>query len=72
MADRISPKRPSSERLMRPAEASAVFGITPNALRSVRKLTVKRTPGGHRRYVPAEVYALAASLTVEATEAVAS
>ena len=72
MTESISPTRPRGERLMRPAEASAVFGVTPGALRSVRKLTVKRTPGGHRRYLPSEVYALAASLTVEAqAEAVA-
>lgn len=69
MADHISPQRQSGDRLMRPAEASAVFGMTPGGLRSVRRLTVQRTPGGHRRYLPDEVYALAAALKVEAVSA---
>lgn len=63
------------EPLWPPARAAAEFGVSPRALRdwdALRKLTVKRTLGGHRRYVPSEVRALAASLTVEAqTEAVA-
>ncbi len=69
MVERTSLKRPGGERLMRPGEVSAVFGVTPAALRRVRKLTVRRTPGGHRRYLPSEVYALAAALTVKAEPA---
>lgn len=71
MADPAPTERP--ERLMRPAEAAAVFGVDTRALRgwdALRRLTVKRTLGGHRRYLPSEVYALAASLTVEADVAV--
>lgn len=69
MADSASPKRPKGERLMRPAQASAMLGVTPRALiewGNARKLTVLRTLGGHRRYRADEVRALAASLTVEA------
>lgn len=66
MAETTSPK---SERLLRPVEASTLLGVTSRALADwgdARKLTVKKTLGGHRRYLPSEVYALAASLTVEA------
>jgi DNA-binding transcriptional MerR regulator len=69
MADNISPGRPRGEQLWPPARAAVTLGVSTRALRawdSSRKLTVQRTLGGHRRYVPDEVRALAASLTVEA------
>lgn len=57
------------ERLMRPAEAAGLLGIDTRTLRTydaLRRLTVRRTLGGHRRYLPSEVHALAAALTTEA------
>lgn len=66
---------PPSEALMTPGQVARIFGVRPKAVRAwanVRKLTVIRTLGGHRRYRESEVLALAASLTVEAqTQAVA-
>lgn len=42
---------------LRPCEAAAVLGVTPSHLARLG-LTAHRTPGGHRRYDPAEVFAL--------------
>lgn len=59
----------NGETLLTPAQVAAIFGVKPRAVRTwadARKLTAIRTLGGHRRYRPDEVRALAASLTVEA------
>lgn len=64
----------SGEVLIPTGRVAKIFGVEPRAVRTwdhFRKLTIRRTPGGHRRYVEHEVYALAAELTVPA-EAVAS
>lgn len=49
------------DKLLSPEEASAALGVSVRTLtRYVKdgRLTVKRTPGGHRRFDPEEVAAL--------------
>jgi len=49
--------------LMTPAEVAALFGVNPKTVREWAKtgrLSSIKTPGGHRRYRAAEVYALLA------------
>lgn len=51
-----------SHRLLRPGEVAALFSVdtqTVGRWADDGKLTVIRTLGGHRRYDPAEVHALA-------------
>ena len=52
--------------LMSPGEAARVLGIHPQTLARRAAglgLTIVRTPNGHRRYVEAEIRALAARVT---------
>jgi excisionase family DNA binding protein len=52
---------PPPELLLTPAEAAAIFRVGTETIRawaSAGKLTCIHTPGGHRRYRAAEVYAL--------------
>jgi excisionase family DNA binding protein len=54
---------------MTPGQVAAIFGVKPRAVRAwadSRRLTVRRTLGGHRRYLEAEVHTLARQLTVQA------
>lgn len=59
------------DRLLLPSEAAAYFGVDPRTLKkwvdAQRCLTVVRTLGGHRRFLRAEVEALAKEQTREAT-----
>jgi DNA-binding transcriptional MerR regulator len=54
---------------MTPAQVAEIFGVEPWTVRAwgdSRRLTVRRTLGGHRRYLEAEVRTLARQLTVNA------
>lgn len=56
-----TPER-QGDRLIKPAEAAAIFGVDRKSLSNwanAGKLTVKRTLGGHRRYWESECRALA-------------
>ncbi|HEX3963074.1 MAG TPA: MerR family DNA-binding transcriptional regulator [Trebonia sp.] len=47
--------------MLKPAEVAALFGVSASTVATwsdTGKLSCKRTPGGHRRYRAAEVYAL--------------
>jgi excisionase family DNA binding protein len=49
------------EPLLKPTEVAAIFRVTVDTVRTwanTGKLSCTRTPGGHRRYRAAEVYAL--------------
>jgi excisionase family DNA binding protein len=55
--------------LMTPAEVAALFGVDPKTARRWAKtgrLSSIKTPGGHRRYRAAEVYALRAESPTQA------
>jgi excisionase family DNA binding protein len=55
--------------LMTPAEVAALFGVNPKTVQRWAKtgrLSSIKTPGGHRRYRAAEVYALLAELHTQA------
>jgi excisionase family DNA binding protein len=60
------PARPAApaipaEPLLTTSEVAAIFGVGAKSVTrwaNAGKLTCKRTPGGHRRYSAAEVYAL--------------
>jgi excisionase family DNA binding protein len=57
--------------LLRPREVAALFGVRPSTIaRWARegKLTPMLTPGGHRRYRPAEVYKVLGSTAGEPAE----
>jgi excisionase family DNA binding protein len=54
---------------MTPAEVAALFGVNPKTVQRWAKtgrLSSIKTPGGHRRYRAAEVYALLAELHTQA------
>ena len=54
--------------LMTPAEVAALFGVDPKTVQRWAKtgrLSSIKTPGGHRRYRPTEVYALLAELSAQ-------
>lgn len=54
------------EALLKPAEVAALFRIDPKTVgkwANAGKLTIIRTPGGHRRYRESEVTALLAAGT---------
>lgn len=58
-----------------PAQAAPRLRVktrTLHRLANARKMTVARTPGGHRRYMEAEIDAIAASLFFKAVPAVAA
>ena len=64
------PSRTSGETWLTPGRAAAKFGVKSRTVRiwaEAGKLTVKRTLGGHRRYLASEVDTLSSE-----TEAVAS
>lgn len=49
------------EALLTPAEVAALFRVDPKTVRKWainKKIGAIRTPGGHRRYKAAEVYAI--------------
>ena len=55
--------------LMTPAEVAALFGVNPKTVQRWAKagrLSSIKTPGGHRRYRAAEVYALLAESPTQA------
>ncbi len=55
--------------LMTPAEVAALFGVDPKTVQRWAKtgrLSSIKTPGGHRRYRAAEVYALLAESPTQA------
>jgi excisionase family DNA binding protein len=55
--------------LMTPAEVAALFGVGPKTVQRWAKtgrLSSIKTPGGHRRYRAAEVYALLAGSPTQA------
>jgi DNA-binding transcriptional MerR regulator len=63
------------ESLLRPGQVALMFGVKVRAVRAwadAQKLTVQRTPGGHRRYLEREVQDLAALLRTPATAAKAA
>ncbi|GAB2930822.1 hypothetical protein GCM10027047_29130 [Rhodococcus aerolatus] len=67
--------RPAGERLLTPGEVAALFRVDPKTVTrwaSAGRLGSIRTPGGHRRFREAEVHALLAQLTTEATTPAAS
>lgn len=75
MASTAQPKRPRDESQMTPGEVAATFGVSPKTVGrwgDAHKLTVQRTLGGHRRYVAAEIRALAAKLKAPAEVAEAT
>lgn len=52
-----------------PRQAAPILGVQPRSMRRYgdsRKLTVRRTLGGHRRYLEKEIRSLAAQLQVPA------
>jgi transposase len=54
----LNPHAPGDETLLRPREVAALFGVRPTTIaRWARegKLAPLLTPGGHRRYRPADV-----------------
>lgn len=56
-----APQMPEQQRRYTPAEVAAMFRVDPKTVtRWARQglLTAIRTPGGHRRYLAAEVDAL--------------
>jgi excisionase family DNA binding protein len=57
---------PEVEQLLTPAEVADAFGVCAKSVlrwANSGRLTVRRTLGGHRRYVAAEVRALLAENT---------
>jgi excisionase family DNA binding protein len=55
--------------LMTPAEVAALFGVNPKTVQrwaQTGRLSSIKTPGGHRRYRAAEVYALLAESPTQA------
>ena len=53
--------RPETEPLLTPAEVAAMFRVdtkTVTRWADAGKLTFRRTPGGHRRYLEHEIRAL--------------
>jgi excisionase family DNA binding protein len=55
------PESPLGESLLKPAEVAAAFRVHATTVKkwaTAGKLTVIRTPGGHRRYRESEVRAL--------------
>ena len=64
-------QRPGDEVWLTPGQAAPFLCVKPRALRRLgdaRRLSVRRTPGGHRRYLEAEIRALAAQLRSPAEE----
>ena len=54
---------------MTPAEVAALFGVNPKTVQrwpKTGRLSSIKTPGGHRRYRAAEVYALLAESPTQA------
>ncbi len=65
------PARPAPAAFYTPAEVATLFRVSPKTVArwaTQGKLSVSRTPGGHRRYDSAEVDLLFAVLTQPATE----
>lgn len=55
------PARPAPETLLKPSEAARLLGVRPTTLASwarAGRLTAQVTPGGHRRYRAADIYAI--------------
>jgi excisionase family DNA binding protein len=73
--NRLNPSGPDDESLLRPREVAEVFGVrTTTIARWARegRLTAVFTPGGHRRYRPADVReVLAGNGSAEAEEIMA-
>ena len=62
---------PGTERLLTPGEVAEMFRVDPKTVTrwaSGGRIGSIRTPGGHRRFKEAEVKALLAKLTVEASD----
>ena len=62
----------NAERLLTPGEVALLFRVDPKTVTrwaSAGRIGSIRTPGGHRRFREAEVRALLADLTVEASHA---
>ena len=56
---------PGNEVWLTPGQAAPILGVKPRSMSrygNSRRLTVRRTLGGHRRYLEAEIRALAAQL----------
>lgn len=67
--DSPEPQAAAGEVLLRPGQAAALLGIRRHSLSPLgdsRRLTVQRTPGGHRRYLQSEIQHLAALLRTPA------
>jgi excisionase family DNA binding protein len=70
MRDQSPRRAPSTARLLHTSEVAALLGVSPKTIARWAKngkLPFRRTLGGHRRYDPAVIRDLAASLVEEVT-----
>jgi excisionase family DNA binding protein len=70
-----TPEEPDTDRLLRPCEAAALFGVDRRTISNwaaAGKLTNHRTVGKHRRYREGEIRALIAGSTEIADAPVAA
>jgi excisionase family DNA binding protein len=54
-----TPQKAKPERLMRPAEVAALFGVNPKTITRwarIGKLPSIRTRGGHRRFASEDIF----------------